>query len=111
MIHALRTKFNEHFSRERYDALVQSVGAAAGCALRFRVAESPVFLSRSFVEHAAHSAEEILLRAASPQLQSIGEQAIPDDFRYAAETRTPLFAAVDFAISGTPEAPQIKLIE
>lgn len=111
MIAALRHLFNDHFSRDRYDALKQSLGAAAGCTLRFRMAESPVFLSRQFVEHAARSAEEILLRAASPELQRIGEQAIPDDFRYASETATPLFAAVDFAITGRREEPQIKLIE
>ena len=111
MIANLRQEFNEHFSRERYDAFVNALSAAANCTPRFRIAESPIFLSRKFVERAAKSAEEILMRAASPELQAIGEQAIPDDFCFASETSKPLFAAVDFAIAGTPEAPEIKLIE
>jgi hypothetical protein len=111
MIESLREQFNHHFSRERYDALVHALSTAANCTLRFRIAESPIFLSREFVERAARSAEDILLRAASPELQKIGEQAIPSDFRYASETTKPLFAAVDFAITGTREAPEIKLIE
>src|ERR1041385_5511370 len=76
MIDTLRKEFNEHFTRERYDALVNALSAAANCTPRFRIAESPIFLSREFVEGAARSAEEILIRAASPELQQIGEQAI-----------------------------------
>jgi hypothetical protein len=111
MIESLREQFNQQYTPERYDALVQAIANAAGCEPRFRIAESLIFLSREFVERAARAAEEILMRAASPELQAIGEQAIPEDFRYASETPRPLFAAVDFAITGTREAPEIKLIE
>jgi hypothetical protein len=56
-------------------------------------------------------AEEILIKAASPELQTIGKKAIPDNFNVADETPLPLFAAVDFAITGSRKNPQFKLIE
>ena len=111
MIAALRNQFNARFSEERYVQVRQTLEQAAGCPISFRIAESPVFLSKSFVERAAQLAEEILFRAVSPELQNIGQHAVPEDFNYAAETSKPLFSAIDFAITGTPDEPNLKLIE
>jgi hypothetical protein len=111
MIERLRNQFNTNFSEERYAALCSSAVDVCGCPISFRIAESPIFLSREFAQRAATLAEEILERAATPEAQKIGEEAIPRDFRYADETAKPLFSAVDFAITGTSVAPELKLIE
>ena len=111
MITSLRAQFNAQFDPERYARLQTSVAEACGCPISFRIAESPIFLPNAFAARAARLAEEILVRAASPQLQRIGAQAVPDDFRYASENATPLFAAVDFAITGSAQEPELKLIE
>jgi len=111
MIEKLRNEFNAKFTEERYDALRRSITDVCGCPVSFRIAESPIFLPAEFAQRAAMLAEEILERAATDEAQKIGEQAIPKDFRYAGETAKPLFSAVDFAITGTREAPGLKLIE
>jgi hypothetical protein len=111
VIPELRARFNSQFTEKRYTALRSSLAEVCGCPVSFRIAESPIFLTHEFASRASRLAEEILVRAASPELQAIGAKAIPDDFKYANETAKPLFSAVDFAITGTPEAPGLKLIE
>ena len=111
MIPSLRKAFNEAFDEEQYARLKLSLGETAGCPISFRIAESPLFLPHDFAAKAARLAEEIFERAASPELQKIGNTAVPADFRYASETARPLFGAVDFAISGSRENPELKLIE
>jgi hypothetical protein len=68
-------------------------------------------MTRETAATAGKLAEEILLRSATPELQKIGKKAIPDNFNVADETPRPLFAAVDFAITGSRERPEFKLIE
>ncbi len=111
MIQSLRNEFNARYTPERYAAFRTALDEACGCPMGFRIAESPIFLSREFVGRASRLAEEILHRAASEELQKIGRTAVPDDFNYAAETAKPLFGCVDFAITGTPDNPRLKLIE
>ena len=111
MVQSLRNEFNARYSPERYAAFRSMLDEASGCPMGFRIAESPIFLSREFVARASRLAEEILHRAASDELQKIGRAAIPDDFNYVGESSKPLFGCVDFAITGTSENPGLKLIE
>ncbi len=111
MIAKLRKEFNATFSQQRYEQVAKILEEASGCEIGFRIAETPLFLSREVAHRAARLAEEILLRAVTPELQKIGEQAIPTQWHFAGETDKPLFAAVDFAITGSSTSPQFKLIE
>ena len=111
MIPELRKEFNAKFSAELYKKLIDDLEHKAGCHIDFRIAETPVFLPKAIAAHAARLAEEILIKAASPELQKIGAKAIPDEYNFADETPHPLFAAVDFAICGLLENPEFKLIE
>src|ERR1051325_9293577 len=111
MILSLREQFNNTFSTENYSRQISDLEHRCGVHLEFRVAETPLFLSSEMASCAGKLAEEILLKAASPELQEIGRSAIPDEFTVAGETEKPLFAAVDFAITGSREHPEFKLIE
>src|SRR5579872_876347 len=111
MIPELRKEFNRKFSSDSYRQQVADLEHRCGCALDFRIAETPLFLTREMTARAGKLAEEILIRAVSPELQKTGKKAIPDNFNVAGETSLPLFAAVDFAITGSRENPQFKLIE
>jgi hypothetical protein len=111
MIPELRKEFNAKFSQEKYRQQVADLEYRCGCPLDFRIAETPLFLSSEMAARAGKLAEEILIRAASAELQNIGKQAIPDHFNVAGETAKPLFAAVDFAITGSRQNPEFKLIE
>jgi hypothetical protein len=111
MIPELRAEFNRKFSKEKYDNVRSTLEHRSGTPIEFRVAETPLFLPKAFAKRAATLAEEILIRAASAELQQIGKLSIPSEWNYAGETEKPLFAAVDFAITGTNEKPELKLIE
>lgn len=111
MIRELRERFNHQYSDATYRAICASLESASGTAIEFRIAETPLFIPNDVAARVARLAEGILLRAATPELQRVGETAIPAEWRYAGETEKPLFAAVDFAITGSVEAPEFKLIE
>ena len=111
MIPELRTEFNKRFSAEHYANVRSRLEHLAGTPIEFRIAETPLFLPGAFATRAAALAEEIILRAASNDLQKIGKETIPQTWDYAGETGKPIFAAVDFAITGHKEEPGLKLIE
>ena len=111
MIPNLRAEFNKRFSQARYKQQVSDLEHRCGCELEFRIAETPLFMTREMAARAGKLAEEILIRSVSPELQETGSKAIPHEFNFADETPLPLFAAVDFAITGSGENPQFKLIE
>ena len=111
MIPSLRKEFNTKFSQENYRRQIADLEHRSSCEMDFRIAETPLFMTREMAARAGKLAEEILQRAASPELQTIGKKAIPANFNVADETPLPLFAAVDFAITGSRENPRFKLIE
>lgn len=111
MIAELRKEFNAKFSQENYNKQIADLEHRCGCKIEFRVAETPLFLTHEIAGRAGKLAEEILIRSVNPELQKIGKEAIPEAFNVAGETPHPLFAAVDFAITGSRENPEFKLIE
>jgi len=111
MVPELRKEFNSRFSPELYAKQIGDLESRAGCKIEFRIAETPIFLTKEVAARAGRLAEEILARSVTPELQLIGKTAIPDEWNFGGETKRPLFAAVDFAICGSPENPEFKLIE
>lgn len=111
MIPELREEFNRKFSEEKYIAVRQKLEQECGCIVDFRLAESPLFIPKELARRAGKLAEEMLLAAASPELQAAAAHAIPPAFVIPGENPHPNFAAVDFAITGSPESPELKLIE
>ena len=111
MIPALRKEFNSRFSQEKYDEVRRRIEAECDCTVDFRLAESPIFLPKELAEKAGKLAEEMLLVAASEDLQHDAVRAIPREFTVANESSHPNLAAVDFAITGSAEEPDLKLIE
>src|SRR4051812_10155846 len=103
MIAELRKEFNAKFSQENYRRQIADLEHRCGCRIEFRLAETPLFPNREMAARAGKLAEEILTRSVSPDLQKVGKKAIPDEFNVAEETSLPLFAAVDFAITGSKE--------
>jgi hypothetical protein len=111
MIPALREEFNRKFSIDKYDEVRRRIEAECNCTVDFRLAESPIFIPKALAEKAGKLAEEMLLVATSPELQQDASRAIPAEFNVANESAHPNLAAVDFAITGTASAPDLKLIE
>lgn len=111
MVPELRKEFNSRFTPELYAKQIADLESRSGCKIEFRIAETPIFLTKEVAARVGRLAEEILARSVTPELQDIGKTAIPDEWNFGGETSRPIFAAVDFAICGTPENPEFKLIE
>ncbi len=111
MIPALREEFDHKFSQAKYDEVRRRIEAQCECSVDFRLAESPIFIPKALAAKAGRLAEEMLLVATSAGLQQGAVRAIPREFNVANESAHPNLAAVDFAITGSAEAPDLKLIE
>lgn len=111
MIPELRRLFNERFSAEKYAEQCRMLAARSGCQIHFRPAETPLFVPAALARRAGELAEQLIVHSASPGMRTIGEQAIPRTYNIPGCNEKPLSSAVDFAITGSREHPELKLIE
>lgn len=100
MIPALRQSFNQKFRPEAHQHLLQALDARAQTHIRFRIAETPVFLPASLLENmAAIGAEITHSLLANAEYQQAAINAIPPAARVAGETSHPNFLAADFGLT------------
>jgi hypothetical protein len=112
MIPELRRAYNESFSEARHQDYVRRLEAAVGRPIEFRLAETPVFLPPVLRDRILKSAREIVAQLESPEHARASLAAVPPEFDAPGCDEKPLFAVVDFAITGSA-APGFgaKLIE
>ncbi|MDQ6809923.1 MAG: hypothetical protein M3Z64_10960, partial [Verrucomicrobiota bacterium] len=93
-----RAAFNADFSDEKYDALNRCANEGERWPTDFRIAESPIFLTREFVAEASHAAHEIVGLTRTPDFARHAQTAIPPGLAVPNEPSHPAFIQVDFAI-------------
>ncbi len=99
MIPNLRSEFNAWFTEAKYGMFLKRLDAICGCHVKFRVAETPVFLPSSLVKTMEQAGREIITQLVSrADYQNVAAKAIPSEFNVPNETAHPLFAAVDFGL-------------
>lgn len=115
MIRELRARFNQNYSPEAYRRFLELLEERCRMKVKFRVAETPVFLARDLVERMARDgaalAKDLL---ADPQYMEAARAAIPQPYRVARETTHPHFLTADFALVREPEgqlAPRLVEIQ
>lgn len=94
-----RNNFNNQFSIEKYQSFLQSIQEDFPGVLDFRIAETPIFLTDSFVEKCVMAAEEIIDFIVHPDFKKRTEQAIPSGMFTPNEDDCPQLISIDFAIS------------
>lgn len=99
MYQAYRNIFNNQFSIEKYQSFLQSIQEDFPGVLDFRIAETPIFLTDSFVEKCVMAAEEIIDFIVHPDFKKRTEQAIPSGMFTPNEDDCPQLISIDFAIS------------
>ena len=77
MIHQLRQQFNAAFTKEKYKAFLEDLHKGYPGAIEFRVAETPVFVSRPFAEKLYDACESIIDLICSDQFKGLTNRAIP----------------------------------
>jgi hypothetical protein len=98
MIATIRSQFNKDFSDEKYKAFIEDLNESYNFHIRFRVAESPVFISSDFKTKLIHASDEIIDFITKPDFKMITERAIPANCYVRDETNHSHFLALDFAI-------------
>ena len=113
LIPELRRQFNDRFTAERYETLLNLVQGRCGVRVEFRIAETPVFLESSLLgEMAAAGAEMTRSLLGNADYLNAARQAIPTGYAVAGETVHPNFLTADFALVRT-EAGELapRLVE
>ncbi len=77
MIPSIRRKFNAEFSTEKYEKLLAVLDNPHPGYISFRVAETPVFLPRSFRDKIVDACEGIVDVVLRPDFKQLTENAIP----------------------------------
>lgn len=94
-----RNNFNNAFSFEKYQSLLKSIHHDFPGVLDFRIAETPVFLSDSFIEKCLAAGEEIIDFIIHPAFKKQTDEAIPKGLFTPNEDDCPQLLSIDFAIS------------
>jgi len=77
MVPAIRKVYNDTFTVDRYHAFLQDLHSKYPGAIEFRVAETPVFIDKSFGQKIFDACESIIDVITGPNFKSLTERAIP----------------------------------
>ncbi len=113
MLEALQQRFTtDHYTEERYKALLADIDKTLGMNVEFRIAEMPLFLSTSFAKKLEDAAISILLECITPEYLKFAAPSLEDRYTVPNQHAHPLFGIVDFAVTkGANGEYEPKLIE
>src|SRR5215470_16981972 len=98
MIPSIRKAYNESFTKEKYEAFLKELNAVHPGAIEFRVAETPVFVSKDFTKKMIDACESIVDIIVDPKFKELTKNAIPKDLKVPNENHHSHFIAFDFGI-------------
>lgn len=98
MIPAWRKNFNEEFTAQKYEAFLKELHEAHPGAIEFRVAETPIFVSKQFTTQMLSACESIIDTITSPGFKQLTAKAIPQHLQVPGDEKHSHFIAFDFGI-------------
>ena len=98
MVPSIRKHFNENFTTEKYHAYLDDLSSKHPGAIEFRVAETPVFIDRSFKNKVLSACESIVDVITQYNFSTLSSHAIPENVRVPNENAHTHFIAFDFGI-------------
>lgn len=113
MISFLRQRFNENFTAEKYQSLINTMGQRCGTPVQFRLSETPCFFPESLLgQMSAHGKELIRQLVNNPDYRAKSSESIPPQFNVPNEAPHPMFIQVDFGLVRDSHGQlQPKLVE
>lgn len=94
----LRTRFNQQFTEEKYNAFIEAIELLKPGSLDFRIAETPIFVTKEFKQKMLDACEDIIDVIINPNFKSLTEKSIPADMIIPGETDYPEFVVFDFGV-------------
>lgn len=98
MVSAVRSNYNSNFSKEKYEAFLQELNSVHPNAIEFRVAETPVFVSKDFTTKMLDACESIVDVITDPGFDELIINAIPKNIHVPGKSSHSHFIAFDFGI-------------
>lgn len=98
MVTAIRNKYNEAFTEEKYYAFIEKLNEKYPGDLTFRVAETPVFVSKDFTKKMLNACEEIIDVILKPDFIEKTAAAVPPDEKVPSDIGICHFINLDFGI-------------
>lgn len=98
MIPAYRDHYNQNFSEEKYNAFLQALHQQYDFPIKFRVAETPVFIHKALKEKLITASDSIIDFIVRDDFKSLTREAIPPALHVPHEDDHTLFLALDFAL-------------
>lgn len=98
MVPALRQSFNQAFTRQHYADFLADLDRVHPGAIEFRIAETPVFISKEFAGKLLDVCEHLVDLILEPRFKEWTDRAIPAGDRVPNENDHPHFLAFDFGI-------------
>lgn len=98
MIPALRKKYNQDFTKEKYEAYIDELSNIYPGQLDFRLAETPVFVPKEFINKILSACESIIDVITKPVYHQQSEKAIPQHLKVPNEDAHPHCIAFDFGV-------------
>ena len=113
MVPAIRQAFNKAFTEQTYQSFLEDLNSKFPGAIDFRVAETPQFFPRSFLQKMTDTCDYIIDTFLQPSFKEATENAIPPGDRVAGKEGIPHCIAFDFGVCvdahGEPEPQLIEL--
>lgn len=98
MIPEIRNDFNKSFTKERYEEFLKDLHGKHPGAIEFRVAETPVFIDKSFTQKLVDACESIVDVITDPGFKKLTDRAIPTSDYVPNENDHSHMIAFDFGI-------------
>lgn len=99
MISAARNWFIQNFTQEKYQQYIQNLEREHPHAIQFRIAETPVFIPKSFEQQMLDTTEYIISIIGMKGFKAMTDSAVPDYINKTDEGEHPHFMVFDFGIA------------
>lgn len=112
MVPALRKKYNDSYTQEKYNAFLKELDELFPNALEFHVAETPIFIPKEFASQIYDACGHIIDRIVTEDFKSITNRSIPETDLVPGENTQPEVLIFDFGIcENDQQVLQPQLIE
>ncbi|MGB0523974.1 MAG: hypothetical protein ACPGJS_13485 [Flammeovirgaceae bacterium] len=98
MDYTVRENYNNSFTKEKYESFLKDIHPTHDPVLDFRIAETPLFVSKEFMAEIMGLFTEVKHFLEQPDFRDKMEKAIPNEVRVPNESQHSSFVAVDFAV-------------
>jgi hypothetical protein len=98
MVSSVRKEFNNNFTREKYESFLQELNGLYPDCIEFRLAETPVFISRDFTSKMLSAGEAIVDLITDPAFMKITADSIPKTDKVAGNYGYPQTLVFDYGI-------------